>query len=105
MARADNEPTLKPSVLDRLIDPDSGGTAARRGYSVEQAIDSVQRDLEDLLNTRQTTLDVPEQFEQVRTSVVLYGLPDLNSLNAMTPQQREDIRHLLEQVINRYEPR
>src|SRR5436305_6302222 len=99
MPRADNEPTLKPSLLDRLIDPDSAGTIARRGYSIEQAIDSVQRDLEDLLNTRQTNLTVPEEFEQLRTSIAVYGLPDINSLSAITPQNREDIGHLLEGVI------
>jgi len=104
MAR-DSEPGLRPSILDRLIDADSAGTIARRGYSVEQAIDSVQRDLEDLLNTRQTNLDVPEEFEQVRSSVVVYGLPDINSLSAITPKNREDIGRLLEEVIHRFEPR
>jgi type VI secretion system protein ImpF len=92
-------------MLDRLIDPDSAGTIARRGYSIEQAIEAVQRDLEDLLNTRQTNLDVPEEFEQVRTSIAVYGLPDINSLSAITPQNREDIGRLLEGVISRYEPR
>src|SRR5438876_836536 len=34
--RSEAEPGLMPSVLDRLIDPDSGGTAWRRGYGPER---------------------------------------------------------------------
>ena len=48
-----------PSVLDRLIDPDSDGTAWQRGYGVEQMIDAVRRDLEDLLNTHRIVADIP----------------------------------------------
>jgi type VI secretion system protein ImpF len=105
MARSDDELYLKPSMLDRLIDPGSEGSGGRRGYTVDQTIDAVQRDLEDLLNTRLTVLDVPKEFERVRESIVLYGLPDINSLNALTPQQRDNIGKMLEKVINRYEPR
>jgi len=45
---------LMPSVLDRLIDPDSAGTVARRGYGVKQMTDAVRRDLliEQLLKCR-----------------------------------------------------
>jgi type VI secretion system protein ImpF len=92
-------------MLDRLIDPDSEGSGGRRGYTVDQTIDAVYRDLEDLLNTRLTVLDVPKEFERVQQSIVLYGLPDINSINVLTPQQRAGISRMLEQVINRYEPR
>ena len=49
MARIASQEGLKPSIIDRLIDPESEGTSWRRGYSVEQMIDSVRKDLEDLL--------------------------------------------------------
>jgi type VI secretion system protein ImpF len=96
---------LMPSLLDRLIDPDSGGTIARRGYGVEQMVASVHRDLEDLLNTRQTLSDLPEAFTEVHNSVIAYGLPDLTSLNAVTPQLREEIGRVLEAIIAKFEPR
>jgi type VI secretion system protein ImpF len=38
-------------------------------------------------------------------SVYGYGLPDLTSLNAITPQQRAGIGQVLEDVVVRFEPR
>jgi type VI secretion system protein ImpF len=96
---------LLPSVLDRLIDPDSAGTSAQRGYSINQVVEAIHRDLEDLLNTRQTLTRLPEDLTEVRGSILGYGLPDLVSLNATTERQREDIGRILEKVVEKYEPR
>jgi type VI secretion system protein ImpF len=101
----DPQQGLLPSILDRLIDPDAGGTAWRRGYGVEQMVEAVQRDLEDLLNTRQSYAGLPEGFAEVGRSVFGYGLPDLTSLNAITREQRQEIGRVLEAVIARFEPR
>jgi type VI secretion system protein ImpF len=105
MSRSDAQPTLMPSLLDRLIDPESAGTRARPGYSVEQMADAVQRDLEDLLNTRQSYEGLPEDNGEVARSILAYGFPDLTSLNAITPEQRAQIGQLLEAIVGRYEPR
>jgi type VI secretion system protein ImpF len=105
MSRLDSHQGLMPSVLDRLIDPESGGTVARPGYDIREMADAVQRDLEDLLNTRQTHPDLGAGFAELRSSIFCYGLPDLTSLNAITPQQREDIGRVLEGVISQFEPR
>jgi type VI secretion system protein ImpF len=96
---------LMPSIIDRLIDPSSGGTAWRRGYGVEQMVQSVQRDLEDLLNTRQSHVGLSEDYKEVHDSIVAYGLPDLNSLNAITAQQRAQIGRAIEKIVARFEPR
>jgi len=101
----DTQQPLMPSVLDRLIDPDSAGTAWRRGYSVEQIVEVVQRDLEDLLNTRQSHQRLPLEYAEVHNSIVGFGLPDLAALNAYTPRQREEIGRVIERIIARYEPR
>jgi type VI secretion system protein ImpF len=92
-------------VLDRLIDPESSGTAWRRGYGVEQMEAAVRRDLEDLLNTHQPISHIPEAFAEVQNSIIAYGLPDLTSFNAATPQQCEAIGRTIEAIIARYEPR
>jgi type VI secretion system protein ImpF len=105
MSRIDAQQPLMPSVLDRLIDPDSGGTSWRRGYGVQQIVQVVQRDLEDLLNTRQSHHRLPPEFTEVQNSIVGFGLPDLAAVNAYTPQQREEIGRVIEQIIARYEPR
>jgi type VI secretion system protein ImpF len=105
MSRVDPQQGLMPSILDRLSDADAGGTAWRRGYGVEQMVEAVQRDLEDLLNTRQSHAGLPEGYAEVERSVFGYGLPDLASLNAITPDQRREIGRVLEAVIARFEPR
>ena len=105
MARTDPEQGLTPSILDRLIDPDAGGTGWRHGYGPEQMADAVQRDLEDLLNTRQTHAGLPSDYQEVQASIVGYGLPDLTALPADTPEQRAAIARVLEAVITRFEPR
>jgi type VI secretion system protein ImpF len=105
MSRLDSQQPLMPSMLDRLIDPDSGGTVAQRGYSISQMVEAVQRDLEDLLNTRQTYPDMPEAFTEVARSIVGYGLPDLVSFNAVSPQQCLAFGRILEQIVSNFEPR
>jgi type VI secretion system protein ImpF len=105
MSSGDAQQALMPSILDRLIDPESGGTAWRRGYGVEQMTEAVKRDLEELLNTRQSHMGLPEDFVELHRSIYGYGLPDLTSLNAITPQQRAGIGQVLEDVVVRFEPR
>jgi type VI secretion system protein ImpF len=105
MSRVDNEQGLMPSLLDRLIDPNSGGTSWRRGYGIEQMMEAVRRDLEELLNTRQSLAGIPPGFVETEKSVIGYGLPDLTSLNAVTTQQREDLGRVIELVVSRFEPR
>lgn len=105
MSRPDPNQGLMPSLIDRLIDPESGGTAWRRGYGIEQMVDAVRRDLEELLNTRQSSFGLSESFHEVVHSIITYGLPDLTSINAITPQQRDDIGRIIESVVAQFEPR
>jgi type VI secretion system protein ImpF len=105
MSRTDPQQGLMPSLIDRLIDPDAAGTAWRRGYGPEQMAEAVHRDLEDLLNTRQSHAGLPAEYEETQTSIVAYGLPDLTSLAADTPEQRASIGRVLEAIIARFEPR
>jgi type VI secretion system protein ImpF len=107
MARVEPNQGILPSILDRLIDPASGGTRSRPGFTPEQMEDAVLRDLEDLLNTRQQFRmgEIPEAFDQVRDSLYTYGLPDLVSFNVLTPEQRSQIEQMLEAAVARFEPR
>ncbi|HEY1861005.1 MAG TPA: type VI secretion system baseplate subunit TssE [Gemmataceae bacterium] len=105
MARESFEQGLMPSIVDRLIDPDSGGTAWRHGYGVDEMVDAVRRDLEELLNTRQSHAGLAEKFGEVRCSVLAYGLPDLTSVTSITPQQRAEIGRIIEAAVARFEPR
>jgi type VI secretion system protein ImpF len=93
-----------PSVLDRLIDA-ATDSSARPWYGLEQMVDSVQRDLEELLNTRQSHDDAVSEFPEVEHSMATYGLPDLTALTAVTSHQREEIGRSIEEVVQRLEPR
>ena len=105
MSRIDPQQGLMPSLLDRLIDPEADGTNWQRGYSVQQMVSAVFRDLEELLNARQTTLQVPPECVETINSIVTFGMPDLTSIPAVTPAQRGQIGRLLETLIQRFEPR
>jgi type VI secretion system protein ImpF len=105
MARIASQEGLRPSMLDRIIDPESEGTSWRRGYSVDQMIDAVRDDLENLLNTHRTALDIPEEFIEVRQSIVAYGLPDPASYEAEGPSTALRICAEIEEAIAMYEPR
>src|SRR4029077_12817588 len=105
MARVDPKQGLMASLLDRLIDPTTAGTEGQRGYTLSQMMEAVRKDLEELLNTRQT-LDAPARTrERVRNSILGYGLPDFTSVPVTTPQQRQEIANALEATVVRYEPR
>ncbi len=99
------EQGLLPSILDRLIDPESAGTAIIIGYDANRMRDAVRRDLEDLLNTRQTHVGMPEGYAELHRSVAAYGLPDVLTLDAITGKQREEIGAKIRQIIEQFEPR
>jgi type VI secretion system protein ImpF len=115
MAQTDPFQTLQPSVLDRLIDAESGGTADRPGYTLRQMEDAVRRDLEDLLNTRRPPeWAVGEDgkrepffggLDEVTTSVANFGLRDLACFDTLTPTLREEFARHIEAVLTAYEPR
>src|SRR5262245_53160709 len=94
-----------PSLMDRLTDPESGGTRGWAGYTADRMIRAVRRDLEDLLNTRLSAVDLPPEYVELRQSIFAYGLPDLTSLRVTTTNEREDLARLLEVIIGLFEPR
>jgi type VI secretion system protein ImpF len=94
---------------------DVAGGKVRLAFSVDTALGSygirelkraVARDLEALLNTRQEALDeLPESLEEVRRSLVTYGLPDFTAASLQSSRDRARIRRALEDTIAAFEPR
>jgi type VI secretion system protein ImpF len=101
MSRVTPQQGLKPSILDRLIDPESDGTAWRPGYGLQQMLSVLRRDLEELLNTRQTARG-PQALQR---SIYAYGLPDLTSFEAITPQQKMELGEVIRRTVMGFEPR
>jgi type VI secretion system protein ImpF len=107
MARSDNEVRVTLSVLDRLIDYEpeiSREAPASRSKSLHQMKQSLRRDLELLLNTRQTQ-ELPADLKELNKSVAAYGLPDYSSANVKSPSDQNRMRRELEGLIETFEPR
>lgn len=116
MPAPDLGPRLMPSVIDRLFDPNLIGRADVPGYTEREMIRAVRADLEDLLNTRRTVLDLPPGCEATARSVLCYGLPDTVSdlcqglrrfapPGSAAPVREDDVARGIEQTIAAYEPR
>lgn len=108
MARQKSPPRLLPSLLDRLIDDDPG-VSTEPEWAQVQSIDmlkaAVQRDLEALLNTKQTLDENLEDFPEAESSILSFGLPD-NVLNSVAgPDTYDQVRRAVELAIRRFESR
>jgi type VI secretion system protein ImpF len=108
MPRIDNEIRITPSVLDRLIDHEpevSREPPASRSRSLRQLKQSVKRDLEWLLNTRQTVVALPTDLEEAGRSLAAYGLADFTGINIKSPADQDQLRRAIENAISTFEPR
>jgi len=103
-----NDLGLMPSVLDRLIDlePRISTEPANNQYSTLDDLKvAVRRDLEWLLNTRKMVADIPPEFEELKRSVVTYGVPDISGVHIEHTVESANLRSALENAIKIYEPR
>ena len=108
MAKIKAEQPLVPSVLDRLLDDDPGVSrepAKNRHQVLRELKQAVRRDLENLLNTRVRCLELPAGLDELKTSLVSYGLPDFTGSSMGSAAEREEFLRLLQAVIRRFEPR
>jgi type VI secretion system protein ImpF len=120
----DSLPT--PSLLDRLSKEDLPGDAleremqgsdtgairiqrkasnAQRREAINRFKDSVKRDLEWLLNTRQVVDDRLPSYPEVSRSVYAYGLPDVTSVNAGSVHDQNALLRRMEQCIEVFDKR
>lgn len=108
MSRKDNEVRVTPSVLDRLLDfePRNQNEAPKsNSRSVAELKQSVRRDLEWLLNSRSYHAEIDEKAEEIRKSVVTYGLPDFTGMSVRNRHDMKKLKKALEEAIKRFEPR
>ncbi len=108
MARPEQDVTVTPSVLDRLIDNEPStpmDPPASRAASVRQLKASLRRDLEWLLNTRRNPDAVPESYKLLSASVYNYGLPDVSSMSVDSPRDRNKLLRMIETSVKFFEPR
>jgi type VI secretion system protein ImpF len=99
--------TVRRSIIDRLIDlqPGIGDPPGSWTQSVEELERSVLRDLEWLLNTRRIAEPAPDRFPEVQHSVYHFGLPDISSRSADSPDTLQGLAREMEECIRVFEPR
>lgn len=104
----DSGRAVQLSILDRLTDDEPAvrtEAPITREKSVRMMRAAVQRDLEALLNTIRIAETVPETYTELRDSLWLYGLPDINSISLQNQQDEERLLRGLERAIQQFEPR
>ncbi|NTV09532.1 MAG: type VI secretion system baseplate subunit TssE [Zoogloea sp.] len=97
----------QPSVLDRLLDdhPDQQDEMPVL-MDLFRLKKSVARDLEALLNSRNSDLDGNiESHPLARDSMLSYGIIDLSSLSLLDPGDRAYLRDKIRITLERHEPR
>jgi type VI secretion system protein ImpF len=108
MAKREIERTVQPSLLDRLTDEDprsSADPAISYAESLRAFKQSVQRDLEWLLNSRRTPTPSPEELSELGRSLYNYGLPDVTSLSRDSAPARLKLLREVEDALAIFEPR
>jgi type VI secretion system protein ImpF len=108
MSRKPATPRFQHSLWDRLTNPqlirgeDAGVSPAGE---IERLREEVRRDLEWLLNSRSTPVEIPDGLGALQQSLIRYGLPDFTSLNLSDPKEGERFQDVLAEAIRAFEPR
>lgn len=99
-----NQARLLPSLLDRLLDDrpfQTAEPAVQRTCSLAEYKASIVRDLEVLVNTRQSLVAAElAGFSQLGGSILEYGMPDFISRSVLDPHDRRLIQQQLERAIS-----
>jgi len=103
LARTKSEILVTQSLIDRLSDVEQWPET--RAASISMYRDSLKRDLEWLLNTRQPVIAAMESFPATAASVANYGLPDIHSFDGSAGKERNELTIALEKCIRAFEPR
>jgi type VI secretion system protein ImpF len=105
--RGAHVPYLNRMLLDEVyVDELHRLRKIQSSYSIRQLKDDVARDLAALLNSRQELQQgVPEEFKELRGSLLEFGVPDFTAYSLSSSEDRKRIRREVEQAIAQSEPR
>ena len=108
MAERANPETLQPSLLDRLTDNNptvKTESAEKSAMNMRALRQAVMRDLAWLLNTGNLgSVQNLDNFNEVRESVLNFGMPDLAGLT-VTSMDMRTLERMLKETIVCFEPR
>jgi len=103
MARSTTEALVTQSVLDRLVAVEDW--PQNRAQSIRFFKEALKRDVEWLLNTRQSPIPEVADYPGARGTIVDYGLPDISSLGLSSASDHRQLRVAMELCLRNYEPR
>lgn len=106
--RINKQQFIQASILDRLIDDspnDPDLKEASKGLNLKQLRANVRRDLENLLNSKIQWLTWPENYQELDTSLLNYGLHDFSSMTVASLEGRQLLCQQVTDTIKRFEPR
>lgn len=108
MAQVNKQKNLRSSIIDRLIDndPDNRVEVDRGQHQkLKDLRQSVRRDLESLFNSRIRLMEPDENLQQLKLSILNYGLPDLATVNLTNIEKRRQFIQEMERLLLEFEPR
>jgi type VI secretion system protein ImpF len=103
LARTKSEILITQSLIDRLVDVEQWPET--RAASISMFRESIKRDLEWLLNTRQPVIPELESYPATAASVLNFGLPDIHSFDGSAGKEQEALTVALEKCVRTFEPR
>ena len=103
MARTKSEILITQSLIDRLVDVEQWPET--RAASIGMYRESIKRDQEWLLNTRQPVIPELESYPATAASVLNFGLPDIHSFDGSAGKEQNALTVALEKCVRTFEPR
>ncbi len=104
MANIKKQDPITLSIFDRLSSERHLVPEWEQG-TVTELIATVERDLQNLLNTRKAVMNLSSHHDELHLSLLDYGIPDLTVININSSKQKDDFANALKKAIEHYEPR
>jgi type VI secretion system protein ImpF len=96
-----NEDLPRPSLFDRLTDE----SVQVMNYSLNQTLEAIRRDLENLINTPRLPMNIGNDFKEIQTSILNFGIYDISSISGRDRIVWTSVFSDIEKTIATYEPR
>ncbi len=108
MINKNQNQNAQTSILDRLVDMDPGVSRESVQYrlaTLRQIMPNVIRDLENLLNTRNSPVPLHPGHKYLPGSLIHYGLDDFSNENPASTTALKRLCTEIEKKIKTFEPR
>lgn len=97
-----------PSLLDCLSDDEPENKLRDHEPFLQNRHDweaTLLADIEQLLNTKRASREVPEEYRNCANSLLEYGVPDCTGIGVKNPAAQNELRAAIQATLLRFEPR